>query len=214
MDKAIIIGAGTYGQVYAEYIKDTGYYSLTGFLDDDETKHNTVFSGLPVLGSLSLLKSLPNKETAVFCPIGNNTIRINILQQAKSLGFKTPSFIHPNVQIHHTVTLGNCVYMLPSTSVMPHTTIEDYVMISMGVNIAHHTKIGKGSFLSQGVNVGASVNIGEGSFLGIASTIMTGIKGVGKNNLIGAGAVVVKDLPDNVIAAGVPAKIIRQNNNG
>lgn len=213
MDKAIIIGAGTYGQVYAEYIKDIGYYSLIGFLDDDETKHNTIINGLPVLGSLSLLKSLTNNEIAVFCPIGNNTVRINILQQAKSLGFKTPSFIHPNVQIHHTVILGNCVYILPSNNVMPHTSIGDYVMISMGVNIAHHTKIGMGSFLSQGVNVGASINIGEKSFLGIASTIMTGIKRIGHNTLIGAGAVVIKDVPDDAVVAGVPARVIRMNSN-
>jgi len=212
MDKAIIIGAGTYGQVYAEYIKDSGNYDLVGFLDDDLSKHNTVINGLPVLGGVTLLESLSNREsTSIFCPIGNNTIRINILQHVKDLGYQTPSFIHSDVQIHHTVRLGNCVYILPSTSIMPLTTIEDYVMISMGVNIAHHTRIGKGSFLSQGVNVGASINIGEKSFLGIASTIMTGIKNIGQNTLVGAGAVVIKDLPDNVVAAGVPAKIIRKN---
>ena len=214
MDKAIIIGAGTYGQVYAEYIKDTGKYTLSGFLDDDVSKHDSFINDVPVLGKVSLLNSLPNKEqTAIFVPIGNNETRLSILQFAESLAYPTPGFVHPDVQIHHSVKIGKSVYILPSTSIMPLTIIQDYVMVSMGVNIAHHTIIGRGSFLSQGVNVGASINIGEKSFLGIASTIMTGIKGIGQNTLIGAGAVVTKDLPDNVVAAGVPAKIIRQNKN-
>jgi len=212
MDKAIIIGAGTYGQVYAEYIKDFAKYEVIGFLDDDTTKHNLLVNSLPVLGSVSLLNTLPEKDkTAVFVPIGNNKTRLHILRLSESLGYQTPGFIHPDVQIHHSIKLGKSVYILPSTSIMPHTIIEDYVMISMGVNIAHHTVIGMGSFLSQGVNVGASINIGENSFLGIASTIMTGIKGIGSNTIVGAGAVVIKDLPENVVAAGVPAKIIKQN---
>lgn len=215
MDKAIIIGAGTYGQVYAEYIKEAGNYSLIGFLDDDVAKHNSLVNNLPVLGSVSLLKTLAKKEKiAVFCPIGHNETRVNILQIAVRLGYQTPCFVHPDVQIHHTVKLAKSVYILPSTSIMPHTIIQDYVMISMGVNIAHHTTIGKGSFLSQGVNVGASISIGEKSFLGIASTIMTGIKGVGSNAIVGAGAVVIKDVPDNAVVAGVPARIIKMNTHG
>ena len=212
MDKAIIVGAGTYGQVYAEYISETGNYELIGFLDDDVAKHTNLINGIPVIGSISLLNVLENKETiSVFVPIGNNKIRLSVLSTAENLGFQTPSFIHPSVQIHKSVNIGKAVYILPSTSIMPHTIIEDYVMISMGVNIAHHTILGKGCFLSQGVNVGASIKIGSMSFLGIASTIMTGIRNIGSNTIVGAGAVVLKDVIDNVVVAGVPAKIIRSN---
>ena len=49
---------------------------------------------------------------------------------------------------------------------------------------------------------------GELSFLGIDATIIQGIK-IGKNVTIGAGSVVIKDIPDNVIALGNPAKIIK-----
>lgn len=210
MDKAIIIGAGTYGQVYAEYIAENGKYDLVGFLDDDNSKHGATILGKPVLGLVTYLEQLTEKDKiAVFVPIGNNDVRIRILNYAKKIGFDTPSYIHPSVNIHSTVKIGCCVYILPSTNIMPHSELQNYVMISMGVNIAHHTVIGEGSFLSQGVNVGASINIGEKSFLGIASTIMTGIKQIGKSSIIGAGAVVIKDVPENAIVAGVPATIIK-----
>jgi acetyltransferase-like isoleucine patch superfamily enzyme len=52
---------------------------------------------------------------------------------------------------------------------------------------------------------------GESSFIGIGTTIIQGIK-IGKNVNIGAGSVVIKDIPDNVIAVGNSAKIIKSKN--
>jgi len=213
MDKAIIVGAGTYGQVYAEYLKDSKQYEIIGFLDDDANKHGQNVNGISVIGSVSELNNMKdNQEIAVFVPIGNNKTRIDILNNAKTLNFKTPSFIHSSVCIHSTVKIGASVYILPVTNIMPHTIIEDNVMISMGVNIAHHTTLRCGCFLSQGVNVGASIVICEKAFLGIGSTIMTGIKGIGINATIGAGAVIIKDVPSNAVVVGNPGQIIKYNN--
>ena len=213
MDNAIIYGAGTYGQVYAEYLKDTQQYNVLGFLDDDESKHGQEFYGVSVLGNKEKLYSLDKKnKISIFAPIGNNEIRNKILTFSRDLSYKTPCFIHPTTQIHSTVKIGQSVYVLPSTSIMPYAIIEDNVMISMGANVAHHTKLGEGCFISQGVNVGASIEIGEGAFLGIASTIMTGIKSVGRYAVVGAGAVVIRDVPAKAVIVGNPGKIIKYKN--
>ena len=82
-------------------------------------------------------------------------------------------------------------------------------MISMNANICHHSILKEGVFLSNGVNFGASIIANENAYIGMGSTIMTGIKQLGDNCLVGAGAVVIKDVPANTIVAGVPAKIIR-----
>lgn len=213
MIKTIIIGAGTYGQVYASYLSETGRYNITGFLDDDNKKIGSVVNGISVLGPVSLLNELVKEiPYSVFVPIGNNVIRERILKYARKLGYQTPSYIHPSCQVHSTVTMGESVYILPSSNVMPYTKIEDNVMISMGVNIAHHTHLGSSSFYSQGSNVGASITICTGAFIGIASTIMTGIKRIGQNALIGAGTVIIKDVPDNAVMVGNPGKIIKYVN--
>jgi len=217
MVKTIIIGAGTYGQVYASYLAETGLYNIIGFLDDDIKKVGSIVHGLSVLGTVSLLNELVNElPLSVFVPIGNNTIREHLLKHARRLGFQTPSYIHPSCLIHSTVSIGESVYILSATSVMPYTVIEDNVMISMGVNVAHHTRLGCCSFYSQGTNVGASIEIGKGAFLGIGSTIMTGINRIGQHTIIGAGAVIIKDIPDKAVVVGNPGKIIRyvnSNNN-
>lgn len=204
--KCIIIGAGTYGQVYSEYLKD--FYEVTGFYDDNEALQGHVINKIVVKGTVQ--NAIENeKDCSVFVPIGSNSIRVNLLKQFEAKGFDVPSFVHPKTNIHESVNVGNAVYILPGTNIMPLSTISNYVMISMGVNIAHHTIVEKGTFISQGVNVGASLTIKSMSFIGISSTIMTGVCVVGAEATVGAGAVVIKDVPDNAVVAGVPAKILR-----
>ena len=202
----IIIGAGTYGQVYAEYLKES--YNIISFYDDDISLHNTNANGIKVVGKVSDALLLP-KSTAVFVPIGNNPIRVKLLKIFEENGFDIPSFIHPKTIIHPSVKIGKAVYILTGTNIMPLSVIGDYSMISMGVNIAHHTIIEEACFFSQGSNIGASILLETLAYVGISATVMTGLKTVESNSLIGAGAVVIKDVPENAVMAGVPAKVIK-----
>ncbi|WP_277632269.1 NeuD/PglB/VioB family sugar acetyltransferase [Avrilella dinanensis] len=204
----VIVGAGTYGQVYAEYLKEE--YEILGFIDDAVHLHNTEINGIKVLGDFNYLLENLSKEINVFIPIGNNKVRVELLSKAIAAGFKTPNFIHKNTLIHPSVKIGKCVYILPGTQIMPLTEIKDFVLISMGVNIAHHTVIEQGCFFSQGSNIGASIHFKEKVFCGIASTVMTGVKEIGTNSLIGAGAVIIKDVPDGATVVGNPGRIIKQ----
>lgn len=207
---SIIIGAGTYGQVYLAYLQETGV-DILGFLDDNENLWNTTIEGVPILGGISLLKTVKESHhiEAVYCPIGNNKLRVNILEMANRLGYITPNYIHPTVVISPHITIGKGVYILLGTTIMPYTEIEDFVMISMGVHLAHHTHLSKGTFLSTGVNFGASILAKEYAYVGISATVMTGLNTLGRDCLIGAGAVVVKDVPDKAVMVGVPARILK-----
>ena len=208
--KSVIIGAGKYGEVYLSYLTESGV-DVVGFLDDDPKFADRQFGGLPVLGPISILPTLKDKYgiTAIYCPLGNNKLSARFLREAVSLGYKTPCYIHPSVIISPNVEIGNGVYILLGTQIMPYTKIEDFVMISMNVSIAHHNILKTGTFLSTGCNFGASIVAEENSYCGIGSTIMTGLHRLGKDCLIGAGAVVIKDVPDGAVMAGVPAKVIK-----
>lgn len=208
--KSVIIGAGTYGEVYLAYLQEAGV-DVIGFLDD-APKSNLV-KNIPVLGGIDSLPLLKDKYgiEAVYCPLGNNKLRVKFLSLAKELGYKTPNYIHPSVVISPNVIIGDGVYILLGTTIMPFTIINDYVMISMGVHLAHHSILDNGVFLSTGCNFGASITAHKYAYCGISSTIMTGIHELGENCLIGAGAVVIKDVPDNAVMAGIPAKVIKYN---
>lgn len=208
--KSIIIGAGTYGEVYLDYLSDAGI-EIIGFVDDDPKFEGQLVRGVPVLGTIPDLGKLKEQYQveAVYCPIGNNKLRVSFLEKAKEIGLKTPSFVHPSAIIAKSVEMGEGVYILIGVHIMPYTKLDDYVMISMNALICHHSHLCKGTFVSNGVNFGASLTAKPYSYIGMGATVMTGVREIGENCLIGAGAVVIKDVPDNAIMAGVPAKVIK-----
>lgn len=209
--KSVIIGAGKYGEVYLSYLQEAGV-NIIGFLDDDPAICGKKICNIPVLGSTDLVPQLNNKfgVEAIYCPLGNNHLRTKFLAYSRNLGYKTPNFIHKNVRISPDVEIANeGVYILADTLIMPHVKLHQDVMISVGANIIHHSVLEQGVFISNGVNLGASLVAGKCAYVGMGATIMTGVKTLGKDCLIGAGAVVIRDVPDGAIVAGVPAKIIK-----
>lgn len=212
MKKAVIIGAGTHGQIYVSYLREAGI-NVVGFIDDADSFQKQKVIGLDVLGKYSDLfdNKLKNDITDVYCPIGDNLIRQKYLSCLKNEGYNTPSFFHHTVCVGPDVKTGEANYMLPGNLIMPHTVIGNHFMVNMGTTIGHHNVIGDGVFMSSGINVGASLNIGDMAYFGIGSTIMTGIESIGRESLIGAGSVVFKNVPDFAVMAGNPARVIKLN---
>ena len=123
----------------------------------------------------------------------------------RDLGVKIPlnyreggyGFIHPSVQFD-----GNDFSLI---SVGKNTTISANVVI-----LSHDYSITK-ALKSIGEDIEARflkpVSIGENTFVGMNTIILPG-KTIGNNVIIGAGSVITKDVPDNVVIGGNPAKVI------
>ncbi len=208
--KSVIMGAGSYGEVYANYLLESGV-EIIGFIDSNQDLKGKYIQGKIVFGNREELYHL--KEScgveAVYCSIGNNHDRVELFEFALSLGFKIPNFIHPTAIVSESIILEDGSYVLAGSIIMPEVKVCKYSMISMGVKIAHHTIIESGSFISTGVNIGANIVLKEKSFVGIGATVMTGVHEIGRNSTIGAGAVVIRNVPDNAVVAGNPAKVLK-----
>lgn len=208
--KSVIIGAGSYGEVYLTYLKEAGV-DVVGFFDDNVSLHGKFVCSVPVLGSSGLLEDARKLFgiESVYCPIGVNKLRSELLTKSRALGYVTPNFIHHSVEISSKVSFGEGVYILPGSIIMPYVDLANDVMISVGAKIIHHSRLGEGTFISNGVNLGASLSTGKYAYVGMGATIMTGVKRLGEDCMVGAGSVVIKDVPDKAVVAGVPAKILR-----
>ena len=75
--------------------------------------------------------------------------------------------------------------------------------------MGHHCTIEDGAHISPGVCVGGWTRIGRATWVGIGATVRDRIT-IGERSIIGAGAVVVKDIPEGVVAYGVPAKVVSE----
>ncbi|WP_127019354.1 acetyltransferase [Flagellimonas beolgyonensis] len=208
--KISIIGSGTYGEVIYELVTQLDYEVL-GFYDDNKSKHGNYINSVPVLGNIDFNKiDVENNNFVV--AIGDNAIRSHISKIIVEKGGFLPNLIHPSVIISESATLGQGCVLHANSFIWTNVNISDFTIISVNANIAHHTTIKTGCFISTGANIGANITIESKSFIGIGAIVMTGVKLIGKSSVIGAGAVIIKDVPDYAVVVGNPGKVIKTVN--
>lgn len=89
-------------------------------------------------------------------------------------------------------------------------TIKDKVKIGAEVIFETHHRDLDANIRGEDVNVPTQLTIEEGAYIGVRAIVLDSCNYIGKNARVAAGAVVTKDVPDNTLVAGVPAKIIKQ----
>ncbi len=118
------------------------------------------------------------------------------------------SLIHPSSVCAQTSVYGVGLHISPLSVVAPYAILGDFVVINRNVSVGHHTILGNFVTLNPGVNVAGCCNIGSNVTIGTGATILDSIT-IGAGSIIGAGSVVTKNVPENVVVYGTPAKIIR-----
>ncbi len=116
--------------------------------------------------------------------------------------------IHPSSVCALTTEIGSGVHISPLSVIAPYAQLGDFTVINRNVSIGHHTVLGDFVTFNPGTNIAGCCQVGKAVTVGTGATILDSIK-IGAGSIIGAGSVVTKDIPENVIAYGVPAKIIR-----
>lgn len=131
--------------------------------------------------------------------------------------FSNEEGIPQKVPHYGGVTLGDCVEIGANTCIdrgtIDDTIIENNVKIDNLCHIAHNVKIGMGSSVIAQCLVGGSAQLGARSYLAPGAIVKNQLK-IGQNALVGMGAVVLHDVPNDTVVAGVPAKELRRTREG
>jgi UDP-N-acetylbacillosamine N-acetyltransferase len=210
--KLVIWGASGYALVVADIIHLRGEYAIAGFLDDiNSDRRNLEFCGSRILGGREQL--IPLREQGVdhiIFGFGDCVARLELSKLVLELGYSLVTAIHPSATVAADASFGSGTVIAAGSVVNPGARVGKNVIINTCASVDHESVIEDGVHLSPGVRLGGRVTIERGTWVGIGSTVNANVH-IGSGSLIGAGSVVVRDIPDGVVAYGVPARIVREN---
>lgn len=207
----LIIGAGQSGRLAADIASRIPHMKCAGFLDSNPSLHGKIFFGIPVIGSLEELESFIGKIDGVLPMIGDLCARLKVFKRCVQLGFRLVDIIDPSVQMASDLKLGKGNFISSGTIFLTNVKIGDFAFIGTGVNILHDTIIGSNCIIGGGTTIGASVTVGCNVSFGVGVNVASGRKLIGNNVRAAAGSVILKDVPENAVIIGNPARIIGYN---
>ena len=123
-------------------------------------------------------------------------------------GTRFHSVVSTNAWVSPTANLADGVTVAPFAVISSGATVGAHVLLNIGSSISHDCEIGEFVTISPGVRIGGGCQIGEGVFIGIGATIVHSVA-VAAGIVVAAGAVVVDDLAVPGVYAGVPARLLR-----
>jgi sugar O-acyltransferase (sialic acid O-acetyltransferase NeuD family) len=208
----IVWGASSFAPKIADIIRLTGKYRIVGFLDDRENvQKGSSFCGAEILGGCEVLQSLfDNGVSELAFGFGNCHAKIELAQKVRELGFNLPAIVHVDATVADSARLGDGTIVGAGAVIEPNSVVGDCVLVNTRAIVAHDVVIGDGTHVGPGAIVCGKTKVGLISRIGAGATIIDGMN-IGSETFIGAGSVVVRDIPDNVVAFGSPAKIIRRS---
>jgi UDP-perosamine 4-acetyltransferase len=200
----VIIGGGGHAKVVIESLRASGK-TVAVIVDADPTPRDVL--GVPVVGDDLALPGLKEQGfSELFVAIGDNRLREKLGLKAQGLGFTLVNAIHPSAIVSPSARIGQGVAIMAGVAINADSQIGDLSIINTGAVVDHDCRLGAACHLGPASALAGGVIVGERAFLGVGARAIPGVT-IGEDTIVGAGGVVVRDLPDAVLAIGVPAHV-------
>lgn len=207
----VIIGCGGFGREVHDVIdainEVTPTWNLLGYLDDrpDQVNVSRVESrGSGVLGDTDWLK-MAGQDVQFIIGIGTGKIRRTMDERFTLAGFTAATLVHPAATLGHDVRIGPGSVICAGVRVTTNITLGRHVHLNINSTVGHDCDLEDYVTINPLVAISGGVHIGKASMMGTHSAVLQNLS-IGAGSTVGAGACVVKDVPDGVIVKGVPAR--------
>lgn len=210
--RVAIVGAGGFAREVLDVLDACNQaapetWDCVGFVSEVESDWGRELNGKPCLGGLDALDG--DTDVRLICGIGNPAVRHAVVARCSARGLQFTSVVHPHSTTTRWVQLGVGVVVTAGVVLTNNIRIGDHVHLNLHATVGHDAVIEDYVTVAPGVNVSGNVHVEAGCDLGTGSSIVQGLR-IGEWTIVGAGAVVARDLPANCTAVGVPAKPIKE----
>jgi sugar O-acyltransferase (sialic acid O-acetyltransferase NeuD family) len=209
MQRLLVYGASGHGKVVGDILLARKDSSFVGFVDDRAELQGSRVLGLPVLGDAQWLQREAGKtKLTVALGVGDNFARRHLFEKCRTWGTEIATLVHPTAYVSDSARLGPGTVVMAQAAINPDAKIGSGVIVNTGAIVEHDVVIGDYAHVAPNAAMGGASGLGNYSFLGINAAVRQCVV-IGSQSVIGAGAVVVHDIPDHVVAFGVPATVQR-----
>lgn len=211
MKEIYVLGVGGSTPVFMDFAEACGY-KIAGLYHYNSDRTGEYEHGHPILGSFDDLYQSDIKGKMFLLSQGDMKIREEVTNKILKLGGVVPTLIHPTAIVskyakvsEEGVAIGaNCIVQADA-EIKSNAVLRDMALV------CHQTTIGNYCFVGPKALVGAHIEVKDFAFIGQDALLVSGKVGtMGANSLLGAGAVLTKGLPANVVAVGNPARVIKK----
>ena len=180
-------------------------WEIIGFFDDGEAK-GTKIHNLPVLGGMDVLNKW-DEILYIILAIGDPATKKALSHKINNPLIHFPVLMHPSVQIFdfQNIRIGEGSIICSGNILTTDITIGSHVLLNLNCTIGHDVKIGDYCSFMPSCNISGCIICEEGVYIGTGAKLINTIS-LGQFSTIGAGAVVLKNVPEGAKWVGVPAK--------
>lgn len=207
MADVLVIGAGGHSKVILDILRLNGDRAV-GLLDDNRALWGHTQGGVPILGALDSYSDYTYDYLVL--AMGSNALRhklkTTIFQAVADEAWLTA--IHPRAVIASDVTVGLGTVIMAGVIVNSGTTIGAHCILNTASTVDHDSVMSDYVHIAPGSHLAGGVTINEGAFVGVGASVIPNIL-IDTWSVVGAGAVVVRDVPSRQVVVGNPAKPIK-----
>ena len=213
MKSIIFWGATGQAKVLRELVEQQGYSVIAVF--DNNPAVPTPFSNVPIYygrEGFDHWRQQYGAQEKVFglAAIGgaNGAARVEIQDFFASHGIEAIVAIHPSAYVATDAILGNGCQILAHATVCTEVQLGRSCLINSAASVDHECVLGQGVHIAPGAVLTGNVTVGDYSMIGAGAVVLPNLR-IGNHVIVGAGSVVTKSIPNNKVAYGNPARIIR-----
>jgi len=209
----VLIGAGGFGREVLAMIRTTmgEEWRVEGFVDDAFERIGPEVAGAPVLGPVSHLTKRPG--TYVACCIGDPLVRAAVVGRLAEVSLEWPVLVAGTAHVGERCALGRGTIICPGSVLTCDIALGGHVHVNVGCCIGHDARVEDFGTLAPHVNLNGGAVVGRHAYLGTGAVLLPDVH-LGERSVLGAGAVANRDIPDDTVAVGVPARVIRRRPEG